>query len=70
MLDEILKRHRLAIFLAHEQQRDIGAQQDRGRGHFEGLERRQRGEAVAERAVPDLIMILREDNELRGASPA
>jgi hypothetical protein len=53
-----------AIFFAHEQQRDIGRQQNGGGGQFQLFEREVGRQPVSQGAIADLVMILSEDDEL------
>ena len=60
---------RLAPLLAHEEQRDRGAEQQNG---GQGRDRRRRGEALeplAERAVADLVVVLQAIDEGRRRQP-
>src|SRR5262245_59869284 len=60
---EELKRRRLAVFLAHEQERDRGRRQQQPGRQLHPLERCDRAQPVAQRAVADLIVILYADDE-------
>ncbi len=67
MADEILKRRGFAVFLPHEQQRDIGRQEGGCRGQFQALEGDQGAEALAVEAVAHLVVVLVEDQKAGGA---
>ena len=52
-----------APLLAHEQERDVGREQEDRLHRLDRLGRRQSGDPLAERAVADLIVILDEGDE-------
>ena len=60
---EILEGLRLAVLLAHEEERHEGREEHRRRRQFLPLIRDDVAEAVARRAVADLIVILGADDE-------
>ena len=62
MVGEELERRGLAVLLAHEQQRREGREQRAQRGQRARLD----GQAVAEGAVADLVVVLVEDDEALG----
>jgi hypothetical protein len=66
---EVLERVRLAVLLAHEQQRHVAREQEQRRRELLALERHERGEALAERAVAHLVVVLRRDDERERAMP-
>src|SRR5687768_2203461 len=60
---EVLKGIRLTVLLAHEEQRNVwGQEQERGREPA-FRQAHQRGDAIAERTVAHLIVILNADHE-------
>ncbi len=63
MADEIEERGLLAVFLSHEDQGHKRAEKNRPGRELEALEPNERREALAEHAVPHLIVVLREDDE-------
>src|ERR1700733_9846022 len=63
MADKILEGSLFAIFFAHEEQRDVGRKKSNGRGQLQPLERNHCCEAVSERSIAHLIVILRGNYE-------
>ena len=70
MADEELKRGGLAVLFSHEQKRDVGGKQHGTGGELQLLERDELTEPFAEHAVPDLIVVLRADDETFGRDVA
>src|SRR5439155_15627158 len=67
---EVLERRGLAVLLAHEEHRNERRKDDRGRGEAQLRGRDDGGETLAAHAVADLVMVLREDDELRAVARA
>src|SRR2546426_5113129 len=63
MTHEVLERRGFTVFVPHEQQRYKWGKQDNAGGKFEGLKRHQFAQPFAKHAIPDLIVVLREDNK-------
>ncbi len=65
---EVGKGRRFAVLLAHEDQREVGGQQDDPRRQFEGFEGDETAQAVAMHAVADLVVILSEYDQAVGVN--
>ncbi len=63
MAHEVEERARLAVLLAHEQERHVRREEDERGREPQAFERHQAREPLAERAVADLIVVLREHDE-------
>src|SRR5260370_15610292 len=65
MAREIQKGRGLSIFLAHEQQGHERREKMRTGGQFKALKAHKGTDAIAKSAVPDLVVVLREDHIVR-----
>ena len=64
MIGEVEEGVRLAVLLAHEEERDEGREEDGGRGQFPLGQGEEVGEPFAAGTVADLVVVLGEDDEL------
>src|SRR5690348_5395620 len=58
--DEILKRSRFPVLFAHEEQRHKRREQHRARRELQFFEADDGGKTISQRAIPHLIVVLRE----------
>ena len=64
VVDKIQERGGFAVLFPHEQQRNVGRQQDGRSRDLERLEGNPGTQSIAEGPVADLVVILREDDEV------
>jgi len=64
MVHEVEKRGFLAIFFAHEEQRDIGGQENQTGSDLQAFKSHQAGHSFSQHAIADLVMVLGKDHKL------
>src|SRR5579884_2688530 len=64
MAGEVLKGSGFTVFLTHKEQRNEGRKNCHCGGQFEPFTCDSLRQAVSERAIPNLVVILRKDHEL------
>src|SRR3954451_16323521 len=64
MRGEVLEWRGFAVLLAHEQHWDEWREDDGGCGEAQFVDRSERRQSIAEHAVADLVVVLREHHEL------